>query len=137
MDSHENLSKRVKVCIIDTGFDERHPTLIGAKSMRRLVATKSFKGDPRNLNDEVGHGTHIAELVQTLAPEAELCIAKVAVANEMPQEDTKLIIDVSLNAPFVKDLFVFEANYLLHGRRYIGQWRKTLTLFRCRSAWMY
>ncbi|KAL9488564.1 hypothetical protein ACSS6W_000841 [Trichoderma asperelloides] len=93
MDSHEKLFKRVKVCIIDTGFDERHPSLIGAKSMRRLVATKSFKGDPCDLNDEVGHGTHIAELIQTLAPEAELCIAKVAVANEMPQEDTELIIE--------------------------------------------
>ncbi|KAL6896479.1 hypothetical protein GGI43DRAFT_429027 [Trichoderma evansii] len=93
MENRERLSKRVKVCIIDTGFDERHPALKGAKLMGRIVATKNFKGDPRDLNDEIGHGTHIAELIQTLAPEAELCIAKVAVANAMPQEDTKLIIE--------------------------------------------
>ncbi|KAJ4857128.1 subtilase family domain-containing protein [Trichoderma breve] len=52
---------------------------------------KSFKGDSEDLNDEIGHGTHIAELVLTLAPEAILCVAKVAVKRVMPQEDTNLI----------------------------------------------
>lgn len=125
MDSHEKLSKRVKVCIIDTGFDEKHPALKGAKLMGRLVATKNFKGDPRDLNDESGHGTQIAELVLTLAPEAELCIAKVAVANAMPQEDVKLIIEVRLDLPMLK--YISETTYLTHFRRYIGQWRKVPT----------
>lgn len=125
--SHKG-SKRVKVCIIDTGFDETHPALQAAKLMKRIVAMKNFKGDAFNLDDEIGHGTHMAELIQTLAPNAELCIAKVAVANAMPQEDTKLIIEVNLDPPNPLLLIcIIEANFLPHGRRYIGQWHKALT----------
>ncbi|KAL6826396.1 hypothetical protein V8C40DRAFT_244103 [Trichoderma camerunense] len=83
--------KRIKVCIIDTGIDITHPSLRAAKRMGNLGEMKSFKGDSGDLNDEIGHGTHIAELVLTLAPEAILCVAKVAVKRVMPQEDTNLI----------------------------------------------
>ncbi|KAL7961306.1 hypothetical protein V8C34DRAFT_274368 [Trichoderma compactum] len=83
--------KRIKVCIIDTGIDMTHPSLKAAKLMGNLGEMKSFKGDSADLNDEIGHGTHMAELVLTLAPEAILCVAKVAVKREMPREDTNLI----------------------------------------------
>ncbi|KAL7910316.1 peptidase S8/S53 domain-containing protein, partial [Trichoderma velutinum] len=82
---------RVKICIIDTGIDLKHPSVRGAKSANRLREMKSFKGDSRDLKDEYGHGTHVAELILRLAPEAALCVAKVAVAKTMPREDTKLI----------------------------------------------
>lgn len=99
--NHEMLRQRARVCIIDTGFDARHPALIGAQLNGTLKGMKSFKGDPSDLNDEIGHGTHMAELVTLLAPEAELYIAKVAVANMMPQEDTKLIIEVRIDSLLV------------------------------------
>lgn len=87
--------KRIKICIIDTGIDITHPSLKAAKLMGNLGEMKSFKGDSEDLNDEIGHGTHIAELVLTLAPEAILYVAKVAVKRVMPQDDTNLISKVS------------------------------------------
>ncbi|PNP58964.1 hypothetical protein THARTR1_01212 [Trichoderma harzianum] len=49
----------------------------------------NFKGN--SMEDEIGHGTLVAELILRLAPEATLCVAKVAVAKTMPEEDTQLI----------------------------------------------
>ncbi|QYT04619.1 hypothetical protein H0G86_011524 [Trichoderma simmonsii] len=85
--SYTEPSRRAKVCIIDTGIDLKHPSVQGAK--KRLREMISFKGD--SMEDETGHGTLVAELVLRLAPEATLCVAKVAVAKTMPEEDTQLI----------------------------------------------
>lgn len=103
LDSHlptNCATKRVKICIIDTGIDMNHQSLRGAK--KRIEGMRDFKGDAMDLKDETGHGTNVAELILRLAPEAAICVAKVAVANTVPQEDTKLISEVSLNTFHVR-----------------------------------
>ncbi|KAK4074576.1 uncharacterized protein Triagg1_5172 [Trichoderma aggressivum f. europaeum] len=82
-------TKHVKICIIDTGIDMKHPSLRGAK--KRIEKMWDFKGDTMDLKDDTGHGTNVAELILRLAPEAAICVAKVAVAKTMAQGDTKLI----------------------------------------------
>ena len=72
--------KGVKVAIVDTGVDEKHPDLVGQQ-----IAEKNFTSDPDN-TDNVGHGTHVGSTVAShdskyggVAPGAQLLDAKVCV----------------------------------------------------------
>ncbi|MDX8145217.1 S8 family serine peptidase [Lentzea sp. BCCO 10_0061] len=70
--------KGVKVAVLDTGVDEKHPDLQG-----RQIAEKNFTDSPDN-TDEVGHGTHVASTIASkgeqyrgVAPDAEILDGKV------------------------------------------------------------
>ncbi|MCX2954331.1 S8 family peptidase [Lentzea sp. NEAU-D7] len=72
--------KGIKVAIVDTGVDEKHPDLAGQQ-----IAEKNFTTDPDN-TDVVGHGTHVGSTVAShdsryggVAPGAQLIDAKVCV----------------------------------------------------------
>ncbi|GHH63635.1 S8 family peptidase [Lentzea cavernae] len=72
--------KGIKVAIVDTGVDEKHPDLVGQQ-----IAEKNFTTDPDN-TDNVGHGTHVGSTVAShdakyggVAPGAQLIDAKVCV----------------------------------------------------------
>ena len=62
----------VKVGILDTGIDAAHPYIIDA--YRGFTDVVYDKPDPY---DDHGHGTHVAGIVHTIAPEAELYSYKV------------------------------------------------------------
>lgn len=79
--------KGVKVAIIDTGADMKHPML-----RRSIVGGRDFvanDADPTDARDFIdndrdgrvdeawGHGTHVAGLVHLVAPEAQLLIVRV------------------------------------------------------------
>ncbi|MEV6241799.1 S8 family serine peptidase [Lentzea sp. NPDC051838] len=70
--------KGVKVAVVDTGVDEKHPDLQG-----KQIAEKNFTDSP-DATDEVGHGTHVASTIASkgekyrgVAPDAEIIDAKV------------------------------------------------------------
>lgn len=72
--------KGIKVAIVDTGVDEKHPDLAGQQ-----IAEKNFTTDP-DTTDNVGHGTHVGSTVAShdskyggVAPGAQLIDAKVCV----------------------------------------------------------
>ncbi|KAF4974768.1 hypothetical protein FZEAL_8365 [Fusarium zealandicum] len=70
-------SRPVKICVIDTGIDLRNPFVESANYCGRLKGLRSWKGNPTDVTDQHGHGTHIAELIFRFAPEAELYVAKI------------------------------------------------------------
>jgi len=48
----------IKVGLVDTGVDTTHPDLAG-----KVLAAANFTTDP-NTNDNVGHGTHVASIIE-------------------------------------------------------------------------
>ena len=89
--------KNVRVAVIDTGIDPNHPDLSS-----KIAATWTFDGGP--VNDEVGHGTHVAgtiagarsgALAYGVAPDVRLHIAKVFGANGAGGTSAELVAAVN------------------------------------------
>lgn len=84
------LGPRIKVAILDTGFDREESATRGytdrIRNERRrrnggrrddpIKAIRSFVGDAGE--DSCGHGTRVAQLILRLAPQADLYVAKVS-----------------------------------------------------------
>lgn len=63
--------KNVRIAILDTGIDSKHEMFSG-----KIVAAKNFT-DSNTAEDVLGHGTHVAGIVEGIAPDALLLNAKV------------------------------------------------------------
>ncbi|EQB49027.1 pfs domain-containing protein [Colletotrichum gloeosporioides Cg-14] len=88
--SHLELDRRIKIAVLDTGFDTEDAALRTAiPEEHRHTRTKSFV-EGENVHDKRGHGTHVAKLVSTIAPEATLYAAKISEGDEF---DPKRIVD--------------------------------------------
>jgi hypothetical protein len=83
---------RIKIAILDTGVDHKHVFIKAVKEAEvpRLLECCSFVGDSEGATDDTrtqdsdGHGTHIAGLVMTLAPCAEIYVAKISETRKVP-----------------------------------------------------
>ena len=64
-----------------------HPSMQAARMLGRLKGFQSWIGS---------HGTHVAELLLQVAPEAELYVAKISNTKVIPEKDTELIVKASL-----------------------------------------
>jgi subtilisin family serine protease len=75
--------KGVKVAILDTGIDQKHPDVAPL-----IAASRDFSGSASGVQDKFGHGTHVASIVagsgaasqgkyKGVAPDARLVVGKV------------------------------------------------------------
>ena len=76
--------KKVKIAIIDTGLDGEHPSVLENWTNPNFhTRYKNFLSDDSSEISEIdpedtcGHGTYVAGIILQLAPDAELCIARV------------------------------------------------------------
>jgi hypothetical protein len=75
----------VKIAVLDTGLDVKHPDIMTAMQMGQIQRVmRSFVENDKSLQDDCGHGTHIASLLSDIAPQAQIYIAKVAEREEIP-----------------------------------------------------
>jgi subtilisin family serine protease len=93
------LSTRIKVCVIDTGLDERHPAIQAAKTFKAIKERRSFMVQSNGTEDFSGHGTHMVELILKSSANVEIYIAKIADDATVPQDEIEIIADVSLRNP--------------------------------------
>ena len=68
--------RRVKIAILDTGIDRKHPS-IEAQWNRRVKDAKSWIDGEGGDRDTCGHGTHNTSLLMKVAPEALIYVARV------------------------------------------------------------
>ena len=75
---------RVKIAVLDTGVDFKHPFIDGAVKTKRIQVATSFVNNDESIQDSFGHGTHVAKLLLEVAPDAELLVAKIAEEGTIP-----------------------------------------------------
>lgn len=87
-DPHNNkYGEGVKIGVIDSGIDCTHPGL-----KESIISERNYIND--NQEDELGHGTQVAGVIHTLAPNASMISYKVMDANEGESYDViSAIID--------------------------------------------
>ncbi|KAL4874978.1 hypothetical protein BJY04DRAFT_211654 [Aspergillus karnatakaensis] len=78
---HEH-AEPVRIAILDSGIDLQNPFLIEDRQRPnpRIKEARSFVHGtaPHDIQDEIGHGTHALGLLLTVAPGAEIFIARIA-----------------------------------------------------------
>jgi lantibiotic leader peptide-processing serine protease len=67
--------KGVKIALIDTGVDIKHPNL--RKNIELHKAKNYVTTETKNVTDNSGHGTGVAGIIQILAPDAKIVPYKV------------------------------------------------------------
>ncbi|MEI8025163.1 MAG: S8 family serine peptidase [Pseudomonadota bacterium] len=67
--------KGIKVAVVDTGIDARHPLLEGV--VRSGIEIFGMNTSPEDFDDFYGHGTHVAGIIHQVAPEAEIMAVRV------------------------------------------------------------
>ena len=91
--------RRIRIAVIDTGIDFRHPGIMIAKDKGRLRKEwcHSWVGaetDVQDEDDEI-HGTNCAYILHKAAPEANIYIEKVFQRNNLKTYQAKNIAMVS------------------------------------------
>jgi len=78
------LRQPVKVAILDSGVRSKDSQIMGALDAKRILEQKSFIGG--TCEDTYGHGTHVARFFLQVAPKAQVYIAKISEAKEIPAD---------------------------------------------------
>jgi subtilisin family serine protease len=72
----DEASPRVRIAILDTGVDLSHPDMTAIYNSGRLQY-HDFVDNSASMKDLDGHGTHCTSILATLAPNAEIFVARV------------------------------------------------------------
>ena len=76
--TNSSWSSSVKIAVLDTGADIDHPSLQAYEDRIKGLRNWTRTGSVNDIADQLGHGTHIANLLLQYCPHAELYIAKIA-----------------------------------------------------------
>ncbi|RGP78854.1 peptidase s8 subtilisin kexin sedolisin [Fusarium longipes] len=71
-------TRRVRIAILDTGYDADAIFFQPTMRRNRLVKWKDWVENAKSPSDCNGHGTHLVSLIMMMAPEADICVARVA-----------------------------------------------------------
>jgi subtilisin family serine protease len=80
----DSTGRGVRVCVIDSGVDPRHPAIGGAvelHTVRQDGDTGPWRPVPDDVGDVAGHGTACAGIIRRLAPDCETTSVRVLTRN--------------------------------------------------------
>ncbi|RCI08797.1 putative subtilisin-like protease [Ophiocordyceps polyrhachis-furcata BCC 54312] len=107
--------KRVKVCVIDTGFDAKD------KNNGRVVSYRDFAERKTDRCDETHHGTFSANLVLSIYDDCELYVARVFKTDKTDEEtEPELMaqaIEWAIASPQNVDIISISAGFRRHSPR--------------------
>lgn len=69
---------RIRIAILDTGYDADAVFSQPPARRNRLIMWKDWVEDATKPQDCHGHGTHLVSLIMRVAPEADICVARIA-----------------------------------------------------------
>jgi subtilisin family serine protease len=85
---------RIKVAILDTGYDEHADFFTITGRRNRMQGWKDWVDDSLRPEDHDGHGTHVVSLVMKIAPAADIYVARVAKNAAGLQSASKKVAEV-------------------------------------------
>jgi hypothetical protein len=101
-------NERIKLAILDTGFDAQHLDIIEtiyrnndeSEGSDRIVKLKTWVPNQVADEDSFGHGTHITALILRMTADADLFVAKIAEKDHSPNpthvaEVSKLVENIT------------------------------------------
>jgi hypothetical protein len=117
--------EKVRIAVIDSGVREEDVEIAAAVATGQIRGCRNFTSlDPNDCEDHIKHGTMVARLLLTVAPEAELYIAKVSNQKKMPKSQLHRIAEVRVRIfPFMSKIIVFKQH--LNGcepKTYVQTW---------------
>lgn len=71
-------SRRLKIAILDTGYDDTTPSFYIPGRLERIREWRDFASASPIPVDSDGHGTHLLTILLQVAPSAEIFVARVA-----------------------------------------------------------
>lgn len=92
----KNSPPRIRIAILDTGYDSKSQFFNSGPRKNRLVKWKDFVDDQKQPVDSDGHGTHALSLLMKVAPAADICVARIAKNTEDLQNRASNIEKVKL-----------------------------------------
>ncbi|KAL5089320.1 hypothetical protein Trisim1_005882 [Trichoderma cf. simile WF8] len=110
--------RKVRIVVIDSGVKEEDAE-IAAAATERIRGYRNFtSSDLNNCEDQIGHGTKVARLLLTVAPEAELYIAKVTEEKFMPKHQLHRIAEAVKWAVLEWDVDIISISLALSEEHY-------------------
>jgi hypothetical protein len=88
-------SARVRIAVLDTGCDDNAPFFFHPDNQPRLEKWKDWVDGSDQREDCNGHGTHLVSLVMKIAPEAQICAARIAKSPDRLLEASENVAKVS------------------------------------------
>jgi len=94
----DDVSRRVRIAILDTGYDDDTPFFFSPSVQERLKGWKDLVDGSANPQDSHGHGTHLVSLVLKCAPEADIYVARIAAGPDEILKSSNNIAKVRISA---------------------------------------
>ncbi|KAK4082401.1 uncharacterized protein Triagg1_2213 [Trichoderma aggressivum f. europaeum] len=111
--------KKVRIAVIDSGVKEEDAEIAAAAITERIRGYRNFTSpDINNCEDQIDHGTRVARLLLTVAPEAELYIAKVTDATRIPKNQLHRIAEAIKWAVLEWDVDIISISLALYDEHY-------------------
>lgn len=88
-------STRIRIAVLDTGCDDNAPFFQHPDNRPRLIEWKDWVDGSDQWQDCHGHGTHLVSLVMKTAPEAHICVARIAKSPDALLKAGEIVAKVS------------------------------------------
>jgi hypothetical protein len=85
----------IKIAVLDTGVDIKHPFIKGCMKSSRIKETRSFVPGDMAIEDTCGHGTHASASILKVAPKVRIYVAKIAASGSIPQNHNIAVVSKS------------------------------------------